>query len=295
MKLEKIISLANEPVRLRFLGMERSLRASGCDLPLWVIPYDDRRFKLPKNSNWWTVDPVKQWLDSERSHTIMSKYQCLLEGNYQFVDADVIFLKDPSKALAAQKGFITSCTHWNNTDHTITDESFKVLKAKTTTWQRGIFNSGQFASDQALYTFEELKRVCLEPQHDRTCLRLTYEQPAIVLLANLSGVPIHNMTLPPTCMESSWAGDYVEEGYEKRYWTNESRKPYLIHWAGCHMWEPRAIDPLFTEFLTKAELKEWNEEVAAKKLKDSQFRRSVRSRLRRTARGVKAFTREVKK
>jgi hypothetical protein len=38
MKIDKIISMANQKVRLRFLAMERSLRATGCQLPLWVIP-----------------------------------------------------------------------------------------------------------------------------------------------------------------------------------------------------------------------------------------------------------------
>ena len=39
MKLEKIITLASAPVRLRLLAMVRSLRAVGCQLPVWVIPY----------------------------------------------------------------------------------------------------------------------------------------------------------------------------------------------------------------------------------------------------------------
>jgi hypothetical protein len=47
MKIEKIITLANNKVRLRFLAMERSLRATGCQLPLLVIPYDDKLFELP--------------------------------------------------------------------------------------------------------------------------------------------------------------------------------------------------------------------------------------------------------
>jgi len=72
MKLEKIITLANEPVRLRFLAMERSLRATGCDLPLLVIPYDDRRFELPPNAQWWETD-LGRWLKQERTHPTMAK------------------------------------------------------------------------------------------------------------------------------------------------------------------------------------------------------------------------------
>ncbi len=52
MKLDCVVTLANRAVRLRFLGMERSLRATGCDLPLKVIPYDDARFDLPGRAEW---------------------------------------------------------------------------------------------------------------------------------------------------------------------------------------------------------------------------------------------------
>ena len=231
MRLERIITLANAPVRLRFLALERSLRAVGCDLPLEVIPYDERRFELPKNSSWWTIDPLCQWLAKQGSPTIARKYQCLTIGHYQFVDADVVFLRHPAQVLAGSEGFVASCTHWSNPGDR-DSESLAVLRERSTCWPRQVFNSGQFACDRALFTLDELQRQCLEPRHDRTCLRLPYEQPAIVLLANLAGVPITNLTLPPTNMESTWAGDYAGEGYEN-YWRDESRKPYLIHWAAA--------------------------------------------------------------
>ena len=37
MKLEKVITLANWRVRLQFKAMERSLRATGCDLASWAL------------------------------------------------------------------------------------------------------------------------------------------------------------------------------------------------------------------------------------------------------------------
>jgi hypothetical protein len=112
----------------------------------------------------------------------------------------------------------------------------------------------------------------------------------LVLLANLTGVPIHNLTLPPTCMESTWAGDYAAESYEN-FWRDEARKPYLIHWAGCNMCEPRAIDSLFTQFLTAEERKEW-ENVGAKAQAASQPHRSLPQRL---AHGIRLFASEVRK
>ena len=81
MQLERIVTLANEPVRLRFLALERSLRAVGCDLPLDVIPYDERRFELPKNASWWTIDPLCEWLQAQGAHSITRKYQCLTVAN----------------------------------------------------------------------------------------------------------------------------------------------------------------------------------------------------------------------
>jgi hypothetical protein len=48
MKLQKIITMASSAVEIPFLAMERSLRASGCQLPIWVIPYNEKIFDLPK-------------------------------------------------------------------------------------------------------------------------------------------------------------------------------------------------------------------------------------------------------
>ena len=66
MKIDKIISLANKNVKLRFLAMERSLRDTGCDLPLLVIPYNDNLFDLPKGSTWWEIPEMIQWLNREK-------------------------------------------------------------------------------------------------------------------------------------------------------------------------------------------------------------------------------------
>ena len=150
MKLEKIITLANRKVRLQFSAMERSLRATGCDLPLWVIPYDDQRFDLPANAIWWELPEVRSLLTEYRAHRMTAKYQCFTTGNYQYVDSDVVFLRNPEAVLAQQVGFITSCGHWGNPGHTYTEASLKVLKHKSTCWQTLVFNAGQFACDQVL-------------------------------------------------------------------------------------------------------------------------------------------------
>jgi hypothetical protein len=294
MELEKVITLANEKVKLPFLAMERSLRATGCDLPLWVMPYDNTRFDLPPNAAWWEVPEVQQLLQEHHSHPMMTKYQCLTTANYQYVDTDVIFLRNPAEILASQEGFITSCSHWGNPEHTYTSDSLKILRGISSCWQTRVFSAGQFACDRRLYRFAELQERCLDPHYKDTCLTFPFhDQPGLVLLVNLSGVPIHNLTLPPVSMESTWAGSYEEPDYE-HYWTDESRKPYLLHWSGCALAD-LPVNRLFTNYLTKAERLSWQQEVQERRRHVSRNRRSLKGRLRRLANASRVFAAELQK
>jgi hypothetical protein len=267
MKLDKIISMANAKSRLRFLGMERSLRATGCQLPLWVIPYDDDRFDLPHGSSWWEVPEIIEWLAREASHRhpghVMRKYQCLTTSAYQFVDADVIFLRNPEQALLPYGGFVTSCGHWHDPGHTVTKESQAIFKHKSTLWPAQVFNSGQFACDQRMYDVMEIIRVASMAMYRSTCLEHPFhEQPGLNLLVFLSGAAVTNLTLPPTSMQSTWAGDY--EGDYLGYWSDERKKPYLIHWAGVSMTSSRIIHEEFLKYLTPIERAEWERSLSGK-------------------------------
>jgi hypothetical protein len=263
MKLECIITLANAPVRLRFLAMERSLRATGSDLPLRVIPYDERRFDLPTGAEWWELPRVTAWLATHRAHPMMRKYQCLTVGGYQYVDSDVCFLRDPAKVLAPVSGFVTSCGHWHNPDETVTAASRARFATASTTWQRNVFNAGQFACDRPLHTPETLIRQAEAPGFADTCLHLPYhDQPGLNLLVHASSVPVHNLTLPPGRMQSTWAGDYRRD--YRHYWPTEDEKPYLIHWAGLGDGVGGPIDALFLDHLTTAERTEWGQHVRAR-------------------------------
>jgi hypothetical protein len=294
MKLEKIITLANHNVRLRFLAMERSLRATGCDLPLWVIPYDQTRFDLPANAIWWELAEVRNLLVENRAHPMMAKYQCFTTANYQYIDSDVVFLRNPAIVLADHDGFITSCGHWGSPEHTYTTTSLKVLKKISSCWQTRVFNAGQFACDRVLYSVQELKERCQDRRYIDTCLEFPFhDQPGSVLLVNLSGVHIYNLTLPPVCMESTWAGSYSDQHYAD-YWREESRKPYLLHWAGCDVTINRPVDQLFVGYFTKAERQHWDQEVADMRRKKMRNRRSWKTKLRRLANACKAFTAELR-
>ncbi|MBD6617924.1 hypothetical protein FNW02_19370 [Komarekiella sp. 'clone 1'] len=291
MKIEKIITLANNKVRLRFLAMERSLRATGCQLPLLVIPYDDKLFDLPNGSTWWEVPEITSWLKSEKSHSVMRKYQCLTVANYQFVDADVCFLKNPEEILKPYSGFITSCGHWHNPEQTITQESREIITKKSTIWQKNVFNTGQFACDRTIFEIEQLKYTAMRPDFVNTCIRDRFhEQPGLNLLVFASGVKVTNLTLPPLSMESTWAGDYPDEF--EHYWSETSRQPYLIHWAGIRMDVPRPIHQIFYNFLTHVEKAEWDEQVRQWSLSYQRNNRSVRGIARRFKRAFQTVVQQ---
>lgn len=288
MRLEKIISMASEKVRLRFLAMERSLREVGCDLPLWVIPFDDSRFELPTNAIWWEMPEITDWLHGAGAHPVMRKYQCLTEANYQFVDSDVILLRNPAIVLEDQSGFVTSCCHWRCVGDTVTRDSYEIMKARTTTWHRSVFNTGQYACDRALYSVADLKTTAARSDLAYTCLHIPYhEQPGLNLFVFESGIEVNNLTLPPVRMESTWAGDYPADF--RHFWCDEKTSPYLIHWAGTDMAVPRPINELFYRYLSPAERAEWDEAVRIRTRAVKRARNLPRAVGRRLKRAAHAF------
>ena len=264
MKLEKIITVASPPVRLRLLAMVRSLRAVGCHLPVWVIPYsadEEDRFVLPEGCEWWPVPEVSEWVGRFGAHPLACRVACFLTGGYQYADADVIFLRNPEEVLSPLDGFVSSCGLWREPGPAVTAQSRALFRRRSTNWQREVFNAGQFACDRVLFAdFDALHRAAHAPEHKETCLSPLNDQPALNLLRLAAGVPVRNVTLPPGSMESTWAGDYPDEGYE-RFWTDPERQPYLIHWAGVSMLSPRPIHELFYRHLTPPELDEWHAHV----------------------------------
>ena len=267
MNLESIVTVASSSYRLRFLAMERSLRATGCDLPLKVIPFDDSRFSLPANSSWWEMPEVSTWLTERRAHPFLRRYQCLLTANVHYVDSDIIFLRNPAIELAPHSGFVVCCGQWRNVTHATTPVVESYLRTKSLLWQYLVFNAGQFACDRALYTFEQLQAVCESAEWSETILgNRFHDQPGTNLLVNLSGVQITNLTLPPIRLQSSWAGDYRSEADLK--WLKGNHAPYLLHWAGIPRDTQLPVDKLLLQFFSQSERQEWDSG-----LRDSRQRR----------------------
>lgn len=263
MKINQVITLASGGVRLPFLAMERSLRAIGCDLPLRVIPFNEDRFELPPNAEWWVMPEVRTWVNqseaSPRAKGVMHKFQTLLVGDYLYVDSDVVFLRDPREVFVDATGFVTCCGHWHNPGHTYTDDTLAMFRRKTTVWQSGVFNSGQFACDRALYDFDELRTAAESEELKTTCLgNRFHEQPGMNALVFQSGTTVTNLTLPPHRLESSWAGDYPDADYEN-YWLDRHRMPCFLHWAGRKPNGRFPVDELFLRLLEPGERRLWLE------------------------------------
>lgn len=299
MQLDKIVTFTNAEHRLRFFLMERSLRAVGCDLPIWVIPFDDGRFQLPDNSMWWEESEITKWTIDKKLSNRKRKFQCLTTSNYQFVDTDVVFIQNPEHILAAHSGMVVCCNEWAAalTGRIVTPESLKIFQERTTMWQKSVFCSGQFACDKQLYTTKELVNTASQEQFATTCMLPPYgDQEGINLLTFLSGVTVTNLTLPPFRMESSWAGDYDSE--TESYWQKPDSMPYLLHYyARVHvMHEPRPVNKWFHELLTVKEQEEWIQDARVwhkSRLEFDELRAShirVKSRMERLVARVRGAT-----
>ncbi len=253
-----------------FTVMERSLRATGCDLPLYVIPYDDQRFQLPQNAFWLEEPHFYDWVRKNCSHTLMRKYLSLTLANYQYIDTDAIFLRNPEHTLEPYQGFVASCTEWNKPEWTVTPSAQAYYSQRWSTWQKEVFSTGQYACDQALYSIDELYKFAERSENRETCLDFAvHEQPGVNLLVLSTDVSRINLTLPPINMESSWAGDY--DTFPS--WKSDTSKPYLMHYAGNLLYQDKPVNELFFQFFTNAERSEWQAKTLAFHEKQKQLGR----------------------
>lgn len=270
--------MASEEVRLDFLAMERSLRATGCDVPVYVIPFSDHRFELPENSTWWE-EPIawtRRVAGDRIRHPLQYRFYLLGIGGYQVADTDLIFLRNPSDVLRDHEGLIVACHQWHLADKAAPPDTLDLLRQQSSTWQSRLFNAGQFACGDPLYDLDELSELLIAPPFvDHAFIgESPWDQAGFNVLVAHRKPPMVNLCLPPHRMESTWAADYPGD-YEK-FWSEEHCKPYVIHWAGACLDQQFPINELFFQFLSESELREWKARQGVRRAKGEQeYRRSL--------------------
>ncbi|QDV66366.1 hypothetical protein Poly24_00500 [Rosistilla carotiformis] len=257
MVIDKIITLANERVRLQLNVLIRSLRNVGCDLPVWVIPYDDRTtFQLPEGCQWWANEELYQWIGRHGLSGNHRQFQTLTTSNFQYADVDIVFLADPRGVLESHTGLVTADTEWSKPFNVAVEHSKALYAKESSTWMLQRFNAGQFALDRKLYESTELIETAESENCAATCIgSKQHAQPGVNLLVHQKGVKTTNLTLAPHNLQSTWAGDYPGE-YDS-IWGRRGQ-PYLIHYAGESIpYRDLPINRLFKEYLSSSERVEW--------------------------------------
>jgi hypothetical protein len=275
MKLEQIISLANVKVRLQFLAMERSLRSTGCDLPLLVIPFDETRFPLPGNAQWIEDEALFEIIRNTGAVSVSRKYLALTLPNCAYFDADIIHLRDPRAWLAPlpEDVFVVADTEWNKARWTFTPETRELYGSKTTLWLLDNFNSGFFAHGTPAAKIEQIKSLLTEPQY----WNLTQgkgptkgEQEGANLLIHQNGREVHNLCLPPYRMESTMACDYPED---VELILRRPNAPAFIHYAGHGRNIDAPIARLIFDHLSSAEAAEMKSDYHRSQEKNAWLRK----------------------
>lgn len=262
MKIERIIAFANAKVRLEFLAMERSLRATGCDLPLLVIPFDDNLFELPQNAEWSRHDELFGFLKEKSAVPQCRKLTAFLNNNCAFFDSDIIHLKNPVEWLKPlpENAFVVADTEWEKAQWTFTKETRDEYQSNSTIWLLDNFNSGFFAFSSVSVTLDMIKTQLSDPKHWKLLVGrapTTGEQAAANYLISLSGIEVVNLCLPPHRMESTMACDYPPDCDPL---LKKPNAPAFVHYAGPGRNYDAPIARLIFDYLTKAEAAElWKE------------------------------------
>lgn len=229
----RILSLANKKVRLEFLAMERSLRATGCNLPLSVIPYDDDLFDLPPNAEWVDLQPLADMLRPwSGAGGAFGKLAALCERNVAFFDADIIHLKNPQEWLAPfdPDFFLVADTEFSKGTWTYTTRTRSIYRQRGSTWVTRNFNTGFFAFTDLQLSPAKITQAFLGAERDLlNNTHIAMEQPSLNYLAHVLNLRVVNACLPPYAFESTMAVDYGANYLELLSMPNGA--PF-VHFAG---------------------------------------------------------------
>ena len=233
--------------------MERTLRATGCDLPLYVIPYRDESFELPENAQWLRDEELFAHISKHQSARPCRKFLALMQADAAFFDADIIHFRDPRTELGSLDAnvFAVADTEWNKARWTFSEATRRVYQRKSSLWLLDNFNTGFFAFEEPVVTRKQIFDFIGDPVWGR-CAReesvTRGEQAALNWLVHLSGRTVVNLCLPPRRMESTMAVDYTE--FDDVPWADA---PMFLHFAGGVHHTQARIAEIFVKALTPEE------------------------------------------
>ena len=263
MIINQILTMASKAVRLDFIAMERSLRATGCDVPIKIIPFDSSRFELPENSSWLEDhDESFKVVESSKAVVHCRKLVALTQTNTAFFDADIIHLSNPVQWLKpySSDSFVVADTEWNKAKWTFTSETKSVYLSQSTLWILDQFNSGFFAFGDAVATATDLATFVNDPEHKKLWSGrgpTPGEQSAMNWLVHQSKRPIINLCLPPYRIESTMALDYAQD---YRPLLSVARAAPFIHYAGAGRDLKAPISELIFQHLNAKETEDWKDD-----------------------------------
>jgi hypothetical protein len=233
MTFDRIFSMANRHVALEFLAMERSLRATGCRLPLTVIPFGEPDFDLPRDAAWMDISPYRKLLEPWSSGSAaFRKLVVFLQPGAVFFDADITHLRNPEEWLAefSPDEFLVADTEVFKNKWTFTPRTAEIYRAASSNWQLSTFNSGFFAFQNLRATEDSIAAAFSNCGPDFLINSPTPgEQAALNYLVFRLGWKVVNACLPPYSLESTMAVDY-DDNY--RELLNLPNSAPFIHFAG---------------------------------------------------------------
>ena len=269
MTVSRIIVLANKRVELQLRVLVRSLRSSGCHLPIFVIPFGRKDFQPPNDCEWIEDSKLLAFLQRERAHPLYWKYEVLLQRECAYFDTDIVVLRNPEEWLseAPSDAFAVADTEWSRNRWTFSHESRRFLTSLSSRWPLLTFNSGFFAFEQPLYEEDELIATIQSPEMKRTCLERKaspVDQPAFNWLVLRKQRKIFNFNLPLQTMESTMVDDYDDPCDVDAIVAGPSA-PAFLHYAGPSFENGHCLMQLFTSYLTVEERREWDATMERKR------------------------------
>jgi hypothetical protein len=254
-----VYCLANDGVLDWFVAFCESLRAhaQAADLPLVVIPFDDRTgnlarlrsrygFELLDDPELARLDAIGARVGPDNAHAFrkLAAFWGPFE-DFLFLDSDIVVLEDPRRFLDAyadrNDGVQLMFFDW---DMGMVYLPGDLRDRMTAAGSRG-FNTGGFASSRRRLGIQQVERLAAEAEPLRDSFPATAEQPFFNFLVDSLGWRTRSFQEELDDLAIPWAGVSVQwDGHEGRV-SDRSRPDFgkrlpFLHWAGSPLtpWMP---------------------------------------------------------